>query len=195
MQGTAYRYTDQHFCQCSTGQVVKFRRNLNECHLSDDLFKNTDTNEVGLNGWAFDRRLNWNVRQSYKDGDNSADHNNSTLDMTWYGGYGQLSGNYNYSPHQRQMGAAVAGGMIVHRHGLTLGQTLSDTVALVEAPGASGIPVGGFPGVRTDFRGYTTSSNMSPYQENTISLDPTKFPQMQILRRRMSRWYPLRGSC
>ena len=64
----------------------------------------------------------------------------------------------------------------MHRNGVTFGQPLSDTVALVEAPGASGVQVGGWPGVRTDFRGYATQAHLNPYQENNVSLDPSHFP-------------------
>lgn len=135
-----------------------------------------DTQQVGLNGQAFDRRLSWDARQRYRSGEDSGDRNNSALQLRWYGGYGQLGGNYSYSPNIRQMGADVSGGMVMHRNGVTLGQPLSDTVALVEAPGASGVQVGGWPGVRTDFRGYTTQAYLNPYQENNVSLDPSNLP-------------------
>lgn len=135
--------------------------------------KDTDTHEVGLNGYAFDRQLNWDVKQRHKSGGSVSDRDNSSLHMTWNGRYGQVGGNYSYSPHQRLMGGNVAGGMLVHRNGVTIGQPLGDTTALIEAPGAAGVPVNGFPGVSTDFRGYTTKAYLSPYQENAISLDPT----------------------
>ncbi|TXE24303.1 fimbrial biogenesis outer membrane usher protein [Serratia marcescens] len=132
--------------------------------------------ELGLSGRAFDQRLSWDVRQSYRGGDNSGDRNSSALNMNWFGGYGRLGGHYSYSPALRQMGADMDGGMVVHRHGVTLGQSLSDTVALVEAPGASGVTVIGSPGITTDRRGYATQPYLAPYQENTVSLDPTHLP-------------------
>ncbi|PIJ48394.1 pilin outer membrane usher protein SafC [Erwinia sp. OLTSP20] len=138
--------------------------------------RDSDTNQMGLNGYAFDRQLNWDVQQRRQSGNNVSDRDNSALRMTWNGRYGQLSGNYSYSPHQRQTGGGIAGSMLIHQHGITFGQPLGDTVALVEAPGAAGVPVSGFPGVSTDFRGYTTKAFLSPYQENIISLDPTALP-------------------
>lgn len=135
----------------------------------------SSSHDVGLSGQAFDRRLNWNVRQSYQSGASGRSNNPSSLDMTWYGGYGQVGGNYRYSQNERQMGASIAGGVVAHRHGVTFGQPLSDTVVLVEAPGAAGVSVNSGNGIRTDFRGYTLSSMVTPYQENNISLDPTGF--------------------
>ena len=135
-----------------------------------------DSQEVGLNGQALDRRLSWNASQRYRSGVDSGDRDNSRLQLRWYGGYGQVGGNYSYNSNIRQMGADVSGGMVMHRNGVTFGQPLSDTVALVEAPGASGVQVGGWPGVRTDFRGYTTQAYLNPYQENNVSLDPSNLP-------------------
>ncbi|MGT3289603.1 fimbrial biogenesis outer membrane usher protein [Yersinia enterocolitica] len=134
------------------------------------------TQEVGISGQAFSRQLDWDVRQSYRADAQPGDGDSSALHLTWNGAYGQLGGNYSYSPAMRQMGVNIAGGMVIHHHGVTLGQPLGDTVALAEAPGASGVPVGGWPGVETDFRGYTTVSNLNAYQENTVSLDPSRLP-------------------
>lgn len=153
-----------------------------------------DSNEVGLNGRAFDQQLTWDMRQRRYAGDDSQDKDNSSLNMSWAGGYGQMGGNYNYSPHLRQMGANVSGGLLVHQHGLTVGQPLGDTTALIEAPGASGVPVGGWPGVKTDFRGYTTEANLSPYQENIVSLDPTRLPADAELPQTDTRVVPTQGA-
>lgn len=153
-----------------------------------------DTHEVGLNGQSFDRQLIWDVRQRYHAGDNSNGRNSSAVRLSWTGGYGQIGGNYSYSPNLRQMGADVSGGMVVHRHGVTLGQTLGDTIALVEAPGASGVSVGGWPGVKTDFRGYTTAAYLMPYQENLISLDPTHLPADAEVPQTDTKVVPTRGA-
>lgn len=42
---------------------------------------------------------------------------------------------------------------------------------LIGAPGASGVGIKNQSGVRTDFRGYTVSANVSPYRKNDIGLD------------------------
>ncbi|MEB7742623.1 fimbria/pilus outer membrane usher protein, partial [Escherichia coli] len=128
--------------------------------------------EAGLNGRAFDRRLYWDVREQLAPGsENRAD--SSRLRLTWYGTYGELTGMYSYSSRLRQMNAGMSGGLVAHGEGVTFGQRTGDTVALVAAPGVKGASVGGSPGVRTDFRGYTLAGYMAPYQENVVTLDPT----------------------
>ncbi|EDS6428347.1 type VI secretion system baseplate subunit TssK [Salmonella enterica subsp. enterica] len=134
------------------------------------------TQQVGVNGEAFSQQLDWEVRQSYRADAPPGGGNNSALHLAWNGAYGLLGGDYSYSRAMRQMGVNIAGGIVIHHHGVTLGQPLQGSVALVEAPGASGVPVGGWPGVKTDFRGDTTVGNLSVYQENTVSLDPSRLP-------------------
>ncbi|PZD63003.1 pilin outer membrane usher protein SafC [Pantoea ananatis] len=134
------------------------------------------TQEAGLNGHSMDNRLNWDVRERYLTGVPAAQRSNSTLHLGWSGTYGQAEADYGYSPSGRNAGVGVSGGVIVHRHGVTLSQPLSETVALVSAPGAAGVNVSGWPGVRTDRGGYTAVSGLSSYRENTVSLDPTGLP-------------------
>lgn len=153
-----------------------------------------DTNELGLSGQAFDRQLNWNVRQSESSGGDGGDSHASSLDLNWYGRYGEVGGNYRYSPSMRQMGGSVAGGIVAHGEGVTFGQPLNDTMVLVEAPGASGVSVDGWPGIKTDFRGYTIGAGVTPYQENTVSLDPTGLPADADITQTDVRVVPTQGA-
>jgi len=135
-----------------------------------------DTHQAGLRGAAFDRRLNWNVNQRYVPGSDK-DSNSSAASLNWDGAWGQVGGNYTYAPNSTQAGVDVSGGVVVHGGGITAGQTLGETVALVAAPGARGVDViGGGSGISTDRRGYATQSWVTPYQENTVSLDPLGLP-------------------
>ncbi|MFT2798859.1 fimbria/pilus outer membrane usher protein [Serratia sp. N21D137] len=136
----------------------------------------SSTQRVGLNGTSFDREMSWGINQSYQSGSKTTDSNSSAATISFNRSYGIFGGNYSYSPSSRHIGADIAGGMVIHNNGVTLTQPLGDTMALIEAPGVQGIPVGGYPGVKTDFRGYTVQSFLLPYQENTISLDPSNTP-------------------
>ena len=131
--------------------------------------------EVALSGRAVNDQLDWSVRESYRPG-SGADATGGSLHAGWAGTYGTAGAGYSYGASGRQADVSVAGGVIIHRHGVTFSQPLSDTVALVSAPGVAGVGVGGWPGVSTDRRGYTTVSGLADYQDNTVSLDPTTLP-------------------
>lgn len=131
---------------------------------------------VGLRGDAFDQRLFWNVSEQIAQGGTGGNQNSSDLSLRWNGTYGEISGGYGYRKNGSQMNAGVQGSMVIHRHGVTFGQRLNGTAALIEAPGADGVSVNNLVGVRTDFRGYTTVGNLTPYQENAIGLNPVTLP-------------------
>ncbi|WON76402.1 fimbria/pilus outer membrane usher protein [Serratia sp. UGAL515B_01] len=141
--------------------------------LQTSLSDNRRSTILGLNGQAVDHQLYWDMRQSVTQNRESKSTNTDrSLFMTWYGGYGQVSGNYQYSAEMRQAGAEIDGSLIAHRHGFTFGQPLGETVALIEAPGATNVPVGNWPGIKTDFRGYAAVSYLNPYQDNILTLNP-----------------------
>lgn len=153
------------------------------------------TQQAGLSGQAFDRQLSWNVNQSHSFGQGSGT-DTSMARLGWRGGYGQLNGSYSYSGMSRQTSVDAAGGIVISSEGMTLAQPLdmNNGMALVAAPGASGVPVGGWPGVKTDFRGYTTLSFLTPYQENTVSLDPSNLPADAEITQTDVRVVPTKGA-
>ncbi|EEY3971054.1 pilin outer membrane usher protein SafC [Escherichia coli] len=149
--------------------------------------------EVGMNGNTFDRRLYWDLsKELVPGGENSAD--SSRLNLRWQGTYGELTGMYGYSSYMRQISAGISGGMIAHSEGITLGQKMGDTTALVVAPGVGGASVEGWPGVRTDYRGYTLAGYMSAYQENVITMDPLTFNENAEVVQTDTKVVPTKGA-
>ncbi|EHR8284209.1 fimbria/pilus outer membrane usher protein [Escherichia coli] len=149
--------------------------------------------EVGLGGRIFDRRMSWNARKQMV-ADSKAGTGSSLINMRWYGTYGELAGMYSYSNYMRQMSAEINGGMVVHGEGITIGQRTGTTVALVTAPGVEGVSIGGWPGVRTDFRGYALVGHISPYQENIVTLNPTTLPPDSEVLQTDTRVIPTKGA-
>lgn len=152
-----------------------------------------NTHSAGVNGALLDRRLQWSASHQYRDA-SSGSQNNGNVNLSWNGAYGMASGNYSYSEYSRQMGANIKGGVLAHRNGVTFSQPLSDTVALIEAPGAPGVPIDTWPGVATDFRGYTTSSYLQPYQVNTLALRPDNLPEDVEITDTDKKVVPTRGA-
>lgn len=127
--------------------------------------------EIGLSGTGFDRQLSWQVREQIKE--NSNERSNSYLQSSWRGTYGQIGFDFNQSQQKKSFSTNVSGGMVVHDQGITLGQRLSSTNALVEAKDISGAQVLGLPGIYTDFRGYASAGGLTPYQKTLyLSIQP-----------------------
>ncbi|EIY5162698.1 fimbria/pilus outer membrane usher protein [Klebsiella variicola] len=149
--------------------------------------------ETGLSGEAFERRLNWDIREQLASG-GKINKESSRFNVAWHGTYGEITGMYSYNNRSRQMSTGFSGALVAHKDGITLGQKTGDTIALIEAPNVTGAQVRGTRGVRTDFRGLTLMGNTTPYQENIISLDPTTFPEDAEVSRTDSRVVPTKGA-
>ena len=71
--------------------------------------------------------------------------------------------------------------MLLHAGGVELGPYLSDTTALVEVPGISGVGVLNATGVRTNDRGYALVPYLRPYRVNHVVLQTDQLgPEVEI---------------
>lgn len=149
---------------------------------------------IGLSGQAFNKQLDWRVNQKYSPDAMNGDKSSSAMNLRWHGSYADVMSSYSYGDNVRQMSAGVTGGIVMHNNGITFGQPFSDTIALIEAPGTAGVSVNGWPGVKTDFRGYTTQSYLRPYQENKISVDPSTLSDFSDIPKTDIRVVPTKGA-
>ncbi len=69
-----------------------------------------------------------------------------------------------------QISAGLSGGIVVHGDGVTLGQPLGETVALVRAPSAEDVRFESHPGVSTNASGYAIVPSLSPYRSNRLAM-------------------------
>ncbi|MBW5823591.1 fimbrial biogenesis outer membrane usher protein [Yersinia kristensenii] len=137
---------------------------------------NSKEHELSLYGHAFDNRLSWNVRQTEHYAQFHSGENSGSLGLDWQGSYGDIGGDYYYTPTMRQFSVNVSGGAVIHRHGLTLGPQINGTAALVEVPGVSGVSTSEDRRLKTDFRGYSIVPSIFPYEEHDILLETTDLP-------------------
>jgi len=127
------------------------------------------TNSLSVGGTALgDNNLSWSVQQGYG---SQGQGNSGSVNADWRATYGEVTGGYGYDTFSRRLNYGVQGGVVAHGEGVTFGQPLGETVALVTAPGAKGVSVAGQSGVKTDYRGYAVVPYASPYRKNMITLD------------------------
>lgn len=153
---------------------------------------NGTTQNVGLSGMSLaGNALSWNVQQGY-----STDTTDYTgrLNADYKGTYAEIGGGYSYDRNLQQLNYTMAGGVLAHADGITFSQPLGETNALIKAPGATGVGIKNQSGVRTDFRGYTVASNVSPYRKNDIGLDTVDIPDNVELELTNKTVVPTRGA-
>mgnify|MGYP004712444993 FL=1 len=130
---------------------------------------------VGISGTAMeDNQLSYNLQQGY---DSQGSSSSGSVSASYKAGFGNYQAGYNYTGGQKQLNYGVSGGVIIHKHGVTLSQPLGDTLALIQADNAPDIKVENNTGVYTNDQGYAVVPYMSPYQRNTIQLDTSSLPE------------------
>ncbi len=153
---------------------------------------NGTTHNVGLNGSALENNaLNWNVQQGYgTDGVGCTGNANADFKGT----YGEVSAGYGYDKDSDRLNYGLQGGIIAHADGVTFSQPLGETNVLVKAPGAKGVSIQNQSGAKTDWRGYTTVSNLTPYRKNDVALITDTLPDDVELELTNKTVIPTRGA-
>lgn len=149
------------------------------------------TQQAGLSGTALARdNLSWSLSQSYSRQSGNGDN----LQVAYQGTYGDISTGYSQGRDYRQVSYNAAGGIIVHRGGITVGQPLGSTSVLVSIPGGAGVPLESGSGVRTDWRGYAIQPWAGEYRENRIAIDVAHLDARTDIEKAVARVIPTKGA-
>lgn len=172
--GNRANYNDQIFAFNISVPLSKWLPNSYTTYNLNTSRNGTTSNTVGVNGTALPNgNLNYSVSQGYTSQGRGA-NGNASLD--YRGGWGQVNVGYGYDHDQQRLNYGVQGGVLVHENGLTLSQSLGETVALVKAPGAKDVSVMNQTGVTTDWRGYAVVPYATAYRKNYVALNTTTMP-------------------
>ncbi|HGM5490615.1 TPA: fimbria/pilus outer membrane usher protein [Serratia fonticola] len=150
------------------------------------------TNTLGINGTALAaNNLSWSAQEGYG---SQGVGNSGNLNADYRGTYGEINGGYGYDQNSQRLNYGLQGGVVVHKNGVTLGQPLGETIALVQAPGAVGVGVSNQTGVKTDWHGYAIVPYASPYRKNQVQLNTETLPEDVDLTLTTQNAIPTRGA-
>ncbi|QKJ88845.1 fimbria/pilus outer membrane usher protein [Paramixta manurensis] len=106
------------------------------------------------------------------------EHGNDALNASMgyqYNG-GEMNSSLVRSGKQRDYHADVSGSLLLHAGGITPGQTMSDTMALLVVPDSPGIASYNQFGVTTNARGEALVGYLTPWRVNRLTLDSWNLP-------------------
>lgn len=93
-----------------------------------------------------------------------------------------------------QFGAGVSGGIVVYGGGVAFSPAMGDTIAIVEAKDASGARVANASGLRIDPWGRAVVSNLTPFSDNEVAIDPKGLPMSVELKESVRHTAPTSGA-
>ncbi|RQR67024.1 fimbrial biogenesis outer membrane usher protein [Burkholderia sp. Bp9126] len=140
-------------------------------NLSHDTRGRTQVQSMLSGSLGADNNLSYGVSANYANGQGSTDAGGNA-NVTYRGRYAELGLAGGGSSDYQQGSLSLRGGVVAHPGGVTLSQPLSETFGIVEAKGAEGARVTNASGVRIDQRGYAIVPYLTPYNRNTVEIDP-----------------------
>ncbi|PJI49733.1 MAG: hypothetical protein CTR55_10360 [Pseudomonas sp.] len=119
-----------------------------------------------------DGQINYGITSAY---DSPADGQGAASlggNAQYRDAYGTLNGSVSQGSDYRQLSAGIAGSVVAHPRGVTFGQTLGDSIAIIDAPGAAGAQVSSASNVKLNSQGQAVVPYLTAYRVNTLELDP-----------------------
>lgn len=176
-----------------TMPLGKMGTNLSSSFTSDS--EHNRSQQVSVSGTAGElSNMSYSVYAN-----NSHSGNNSNSEN--YGVYGQYSGSLGSftASASRARGSSqemlgLSGGMVFHPGGITLSQSLGESIAVIEAKGAEGARVENMNGTRINSQGYAVATNLMSYRMNDVSVDPKDMSEDVELQESTSRIAPTAGA-
>lgn len=164
--------------------------NLSNSTLFDD--KGFASNNTGLTGTLGQRdQFNYGVNVSHQ---RQRSETTAGANLTWNTPFATLNGSYSQSSEYTQSGASLSGGVVAWSGGVNLANQLSETFAVMQAPGLEGAWVNGQKYRTTDKKGTVVYDNLTPYRENPLMLDTSQSESETELRGNRKVVAPYRGA-
>lgn len=136
--------------------------------------------QVGLSGtYGEDNQYNYGMTAAHY---NQGAGSNMTANGGWRTPYSHLTASYGAGKHYQSTSLAASGTVIAWQNGIVATPYTGDTFAVVEAKGAKGAKVGGYPGLKIDRFGHAAIPYLTPYELNQITIDPKGLSQDIELR-------------
>ncbi|MGO4396159.1 fimbria/pilus outer membrane usher protein [Variovorax sp. M-6] len=105
-----------------------------------------------------------------------------------------VTANASKSSTYSQVGAGVAGTVVAYAGGVAFTPSIGETIAIVEAKDAAGARIANASGLRVDPWGRAIVSNLTPFANNQIEIDPKGLPVNVELKATEQRVAPTSGA-
>ncbi|MGO3891566.1 MAG: fimbria/pilus outer membrane usher protein [Paenalcaligenes sp.] len=152
------------------------------------------THDATLSGSTLENNaLSYNLRAGVSKDDRSRG-NNIYASSSYKNSIGQVAASYARSHKNTQGQLSVSGSLVIDKNGLLLGQYLTDTAIIVEAPGAANVTLQSHPTISTNSAGRALIPYAAPYRENTVSLAPDYYSDTVTLTQNIQTVVPTYGA-
>ena len=137
--------------------------------------------------------LTYSVRAG-RSKDDSGTGNNYYASTNYKNSIGQLSASIARNHKNTQSQISASGSIVVDKGGVLLGQYMTGTALIVEAPGAADVELSSHPTIRTNSSGRALIPYATPYRENQVSLSSDYYNENVTLQQNHQTVVPTKGA-
>ncbi|MHC8388603.1 fimbria/pilus outer membrane usher protein [Pseudomonas sp. MDT2-39-1] len=167
---------------------------LGQQSASVSLNRNTDGSNdqrLGMSGMAGQYNdVNYNVDMLRSE----TSANTGSASVGYRAPWAQLSGGASNSRDYKSANIGMSGSVLAHAGGIELGQSMGETMALVEVKDTPNVGVNNAPGSLTNSKGYSLVPYVQPYRKNRISLDTSQLDTNTDIDNGVKTVIPRRGA-
>ncbi len=152
------------------------------------------SHDLTLSGSALDNNaLTYSVRAG-RSKDDTSTGNNYYASTSYKNSIGQLSASIARNHKNSQSQISASGSIVVDKGGILLGQYMTGTAIIVEAPGAADVQLSSHPTIHTNSSGRALIPYATPYRENQVSLSADYYNDNVTLQENHRTAVPTKGA-
>ena len=127
------------------------------------------SHQAGVSGTLLeDNNLSYNLQQMYSERN---EENGGYVSSRYRASAGEVNGSYSYQKNSKQLGYGAQGSVVVHPHGVTMGQAIQNAFGIVHIQDGENVKVQNSRGVYTDAWGNAVVPSLTAYRRNTITVN------------------------
>lgn len=163
------RYDNQYFVNISIPLGSSVHSPTFMLNLSHDQQSGSQEQAMVNGTLGSDNQFNYSATATHSSGNSD---NAGSVNVGYRSPYALLNASFGEGSGYSQASVAASGSIVAHPGGITFGQPISDTVGIVYVPGAAGARVSSGGGIKIDRFGYAIVPYLTPYNLNTVQVDP-----------------------
>ncbi|MHC8339513.1 fimbria/pilus outer membrane usher protein [Pseudomonas sp. HLT2-19-2] len=142
----------------------------------------------GVTGRYSDVNYNLDMRR------NEFSANTASGSVGYRAPWANVNAGLSSSSDYKTANVGISGSVLAHAGGIQLGQSMGETMALVEVKDTPNVGVNNAPGTFTNSKGYSLVPYVQPYRKNRISLDTSRLDNNTDIDRGVATVVPRRGA-
>ncbi|WP_049870585.1 fimbria/pilus outer membrane usher protein [Pseudomonas cremoricolorata] len=188
-QSLSSRYTDNRLLGLSLSFPLEFGR-PHRAAFDVQRTNGQYSERASLQGAALDNRLSYQTSLA----NDASQRKSAAVSLAFQSGQANYGVGYSAGSGYRNLSLNTSGAMVLHAQGVTFGNYLGETMALLHVPDVEGIGLQNATSSRSDAEGFLLIPHLRPYRINPVALDTDDLSPEIVIDNTSQQLVPRRGA-